>query len=298
MSTTWTLASIEQTIRRYTGRFSENEMTSAELRQRINQYYVLTFPLEVHVEQKFVYYSFLTEANQAYYDTPDASYVNFIAPAVVNNLSMLWYQDPVKFQNENYMQYTFLTPWTGDGVTASFSTTVTGFPIFPGSVTITDNTETFEDLNNDWTTSNVNINGSLGGTATINYATGTINITFNTAPTNGQNIYLNYIIFAAGRPQSILYYNNQFQLYPVPDQSYVIKMQAYKTVSPLTDATDTPDLNEWGRAIVYGTAKMIFSDYGEIDSYSEANALHKEQISNILTRTEQDLLNTRAMPQF
>lgn len=298
MASTWTLSKMQNKIRLLTGRFTSAEISNEELRTRINQFYTLIFPAEVKLEQKHVYYQFTTTANQAYYDFPLTSYTNFQPPATCNNLNMLWYQDPTYFFEVNPLQYTFLTPWTGDGSTVTFNTSVTGFPIYPGTVTITDNVELFEDTNQDWTTSNVIIAGSLGGTATVNYSTGSISVTFFTAPANGQNIYFNYVVFAATRPQSILVYNNQFQLWPVPDQAYIIKMKAYSVVDELVNATDTPFLNEWGECICYGTAKSLLADYGELDGYAEMDVLYKEQLRYVLARTNQNLLNIRAAPSF
>lgn len=295
---TWTLADIRNKVRQVTGRYSPSELTNDQLDDYINKYYTLTFPAEVKLDKELTYYEFLTEANQAFYDQPLTTYTNFVPPATVNNLSLIWFQDPSAFFQSNPLQYTFLTPWTGDGATVTFSTTVTGFPIFPGTLTIYDEVETFEDTNNDWTTSDVNITGSEGGTSTINYDDGTVSVTFNTAPADGQNIYLNYVIFKSGRPRSILMYNDQFQLFPVPDQAYIIKMGAYQVVTELSSPTDTPSLSEWGPAIAYGAARNIFADFGENDSYAETTALYKEQISYVLTRTQQNLLNTRATPNF
>jgi|32_taG_2_1085360.scaffolds.fasta_scaffold05252_4 hypothetical protein len=295
---TWTLADIRNKTRQVTGRYTENEMTTTQLDDYINKYYTLTFPAEVKLEEKHGYYEFTTSTNQAFYDVPQTTYTNFDSPATANNLDMLWYQDQVAFFENNPLQYTFLTPWTGDGSTTNFTTTVTGFPIYPATLTIYDGVELFQDTNQDWTTSDVTLTGDQGGTATINYNDGTVDVTFNTAPSNGQEINLNYVIFQAGRPQAILMYNNQFQLYPVPDQAYIIKMGAYSVVTALTAATDTPDLSEWGPMIAYGAARNIFSDYGELDSYAEITALYKEQKNYVLTRTCQTLLNTRATPQF
>jgi len=295
---TWILSDIRQKVRQVTGRFSSNELTNVQLDDYINKYYTLTFPSEVKLEQKHVYFTFTTAAIQAFYDQPETTYTNFEPPATVNNLKLLWYQDPASFFDNNPLQYTFLTPWTGDGATVTFSTTVTGFPIYPGTLTISDTVELFQDTNEDWTKSDVTITGNQGGTATINYNTGSVSVTFATAPLNGQNITLNYVIFQAGRPVSILMYNNQFQLFPVPDQAYIIKMRAYSVVSALVNATDTPDLSEWGPMIAYGAARDIFSDYGELDAYAETTELYKEQKNYVLTRTCQDLLNTRAAPNF
>jgi len=241
MSNTWTLAEIRQKVRQVTGRFSQDELSNTKLDEYINKYYLYTFPAEVKLEQKHVYYEFKTTPNQPTYTAPDSTYTNFEPPATVNNLSMLWYQDSAKFNEENPLQYNFTTPWTGDGSTVTFTTTITGFPIYPSTLTITDNTETFEDTTTTYTESNISLTGSLGGSATINYSTGAVSVTFNTAPDNGQDIYLNYVLFSANRPQSILYFQNQFQLFPVPDQVYKIRMRSYKIVTALTNATDTPD---------------------------------------------------------
>jgi len=294
----WTLAKIRQKVRQVTGRFSENDLSNTRIDEYINQYYLYTFPAEVKLEQKFVYYEFITSANQATYAAPDTLYTNYEPPATVNNLSMLWYQDSARFEQENPLQYNFSTPWVGDGVTVTFTTTLTGFPIYPSTLTITDNTELFEDTTTTWTNDDINITGSCGGTATINLSTGVITVNFMIAPDDGQSIYLNYILFTPRRPEAILYFSNKFQLSPVPDQAYVIRMRSYIIVTPLENATDTPDLNEWGPCIAYGASRSIFSDYGENDAYSEITMLYKEQVAYILTRTEQDLLNVRAMPNF
>ena len=294
----WTLADIRQKVRQVTGRLSQDDLSNAELDKRINKYYQYTFPAEVKLEQKHVYYEFLTTPNQATYSVPESTYTNFEPMATVNNLSMLWYQNADKFNEENPLQYVFSTSWTGDGTTVTFTTTVQSFPIYPSTLTISDNTETFEDTTTTYTTSNVSITGSEGGSATINYSTGAVSVTFNAAPDDGQDIYLNYVQFQPNRPEAILYFNNLFTLFPVPDQPYVIRMKAYKVVDALEDATDTPDLDEWGPCIAYRTARDLFADYGETDAYAETTVLYKEQVSYILTRTEQDLMNTRAMPNF
>lgn len=298
MAAQWTLSNIQQAIRKVTGRFTPSELSNAELTTRINQYYTLIFPAEVKLEKKHVYYQFTTTANQSIYDVPQTTYTNFSQPVTCNNLAMEWYQNPAYFFALNPLQYTFLTQWEGDGSTTAFSTTITGFPIMPGTLTISDNVELFEDSNDTWTTSNVIITGSEGGAATVNYNSGVVSVTFNSAPISGQNIYLNYVVFSPSRPQNILMYDNKFQLFPIPDQQYIIKMLAYSVVTELVNATDTPELNEWGRCIVYGTARDILADYGELDGYAEITALYKEQVAYILTRTNQSLLNTRAMPSF
>jgi len=294
---TWNLAAIREMVRQVTGRYSEDELSTTELDTAINQYYQFTFPAEVKLERQYTYYEFITTANQAYYDLP-VGYTNLVPPATVDWQSTLWYQDPGYFYQNNPLQISQTTPWTGDGTTQFFTTTNQGFPIMPGTLVLTDNVEYFEDTNKNWTTSTVTITGTLGGTATVNYDTGVITVNFFTAPANGQNIYLTVALFNPGRPQAILMFNNQLQFFPVPDTAYRFQCKAYKIVDPLVNATDRPPLDEWGPCIAYGTSRNIMAKYGENDAYAETTQLYKEQVAYVMVRTEQTLLNTRAAPDF
>jgi hypothetical protein len=295
---TWTLAELRAKVRKVTGRLTPGELSNADLDNYINQYYEYTFPAELKLERKHTYYEFLTEANTAFYTIPKALYTNYEPPASIDRLSILWYQDPAPFFENNPQQIQRSTPWTGDGATVTFNTTITQFPIQPDSLVITDNTETFEDGNTTWTTANVSFFGDLGGLAVINYSTGAITVTFATAPANGQLIYLSFIQFKAGRPTAVLMYNNQFQFFPPPDTAYRFRVKAYEMPNAFVNPTDRPDLDQWGPCIAYGAARDILSDLGEMDVYAEVNVLYKEQLAYVLRRTNQNLLNTRAAPNF
>jgi hypothetical protein len=291
---TWTLAEIRKKLRQVTGRFNLTDISISELDKYINRYYLYELPALVKLEQNLVIYEFITSANQATYAFPLETYTNFHPEATVNNLPLNWHSDPYSFHRDSY---SFSDEWIGDGATKTFTTTLTT-PIKPGSLTISSTDEYFKDSSTTWTTADVVLSGSEGGSALINYNTGSVAVTFNTAPTLSENIKVNFCTLTTGRPQDILVYNSQFELYPVPDQAYVVQMNAYQQLDALTDATDTPFLNEWGPCIAYGAARSLFADYGETDAYAETGVLHNEQISLILTRTVENLLNTRAIPNF
>lgn len=303
----WSLSEIRQKVRQVSGRYSPQELSNEQLDEYINKYYQYTFPADTKLERIHTYYEFLTVANQQSYDFP-SGYINFEPPASVDRLSVLWYQDPASFYENNIQNVSRQTIGTGDGATTLFTATASSFPILPASAVVTDDTEVFQDTNTDFTASPVTITGSLGGSATLNYDTGALSVTFNTAPASGQNIYFSYIQFQAGMPTAVLLYNNQFTFYPVPDTAYRIKMKAYAnnlvltsagaTLAEFTNATDTPLLNEWGPCIAYGTARDIHADYGELEAYGQVTALYKEQLAYILRRTHQNLLNTRSQPNF
>lgn len=303
----WTLAEIRQKVRQVTGRFSQDEITNDQLDEYINKYFQYTFPAEVKLERFHTYYEFLTVPNQQSYDLP-SGYVNFEPNATIDRLSVLWYQSPDSFYENNPENIGRQTIGTGDGATTLFTGTAGNFPVLPGTTVVTDNTETFEDTNTTYTTGAVNMTGSLGGAGTITYSTGAVSVTFNTAPADGQDVYFSYIQYQAGRPTAVLLYNNQFTFFPVPDTAYRFRAKAWANTLVTTaagntgvqfvNATDKPLLDEWGPAIAYGTSRDIHADKGEMDAYAEVTALYKEQLAYILKRTNMNLLNTRAAPNF
>lgn len=303
----WQLSEIQDKVRRVTGRLTSREISDLELNNYINQFYQYTFPADVKLERMHTYYELNTLANNRFKTLP-SGYVNFEPPATMDYQEIDWYQDPAVFEDQNPYTYNKLVIGTGDGATAAFSDTVTQVPILPGSVNVADNVEIFIASTDTWTTSNVTLTGDQGGTGSVNYDTGAISVTFNTAPANGDSITFSFVTFVAGRPQAVLLYNNRFEFYPPPDQTYVFRCKAYAnnlvtqadgtTAVTFANPTDQPLHDEWGPAIAYGTARDINSDYGEMDAYAENTALYKEQLAYILRRTHQNLLNTRAEPHF
>lgn len=288
----WALSDIRKKVRQVSGRLSSTELSTQQLDEYINNYYQYTFPAEVKLERQHTYYEFLTVPLQQNYTFPNTTYTNVDPPLYVNQKPMLYYQDPTVFKNENPQNVQQQTPWTGDGVTTVFSTTVQFPYILPDTVIVTDNVEVFQDDGNG------NLVGDLGGTGTVGYTTGVLNVSFANPPANGQNIYTTFIQYQPGAPTAVLLYNNVFTFYPVPDTVYQCQIKAWKIVEALTAATDTPVLEEWGPCIAYGAARDIAADFGENDRYAEITALYKEQVSYILTRTIQELMTERARPMW
>ena len=138
------------------------------------------------------------------------------------------------------------------------------------------------------------LTGSQGGTGAINYSDGSFTVNFNTAPLDGAKIWLTYVQYRIGTPQQVLNFNNSFYIYPVPDNVYRVSMVGYKMPDILISANDTPKLQEWGLLIAYGTARMIFAHYGEMDRYGEMTVLYKEQVKYANRRDIQNTMNRSA----
>lgn len=93
-----------------------------------------------------------------------------------------------KAQLSSYTQVTGEAYGTGDGTTTTFAHTLTAITGVKTAMyaSVTDGTETFVDDRNGLMV------GNLGGTGTINYATGAVSVTFATAPANLQAITCSY----------------------------------------------------------------------------------------------------------
>lgn len=88
----------------------------------------------------------------------------------------------------SFTQVTGESYGTGNGSTVTFAHTLSAIsaPKTAMYVSVTDSVETFVDDRNG------NMVGNLGGTGTVNYATGAVSVTFNTAPANSQAITCSY----------------------------------------------------------------------------------------------------------
>ena len=81
---------------------------------------------------------------------------------------------------------------TADGLHANFNGTLSHTPVVAGSVTVTDGNKVLSD----------NGSGSLSGdgTGTVNYQTGAVVASFDSAPTAGNNVIASYHYSVAGAP--------------------------------------------------------------------------------------------------
>jgi len=120
----------------------------------------------------------------------------------------------------------------------------------------------------------------------INYLTGQFTITFPNNTMNSPNnpIWSEFIPYAPGLPISILYYDNQFTLRPVPDKAYAIQLEADITPTQLLLTTDNPQINQWWQFISYGASKKILEDRMDLESVQMIMPEYRNQM-NFVNRT-------------
>lgn len=127
------------------------------------------------------------------------------------------------------------------------------------------------------------------GNATINYQTGEIiGLTFDQAIPAGTPIQIQYNPKTLSIPLSIMFYQNQFTLAPVPDKGYTIELTCYRQPIQALLAADqagNPELSEWWEVLSVGAAKKIFEDRLDSDGVLYIDKMLKERYDIIETRT-------------
>lgn len=130
---------------------------------------------------------------------------------------------------------------------------------------------------------------------TINYQTGlfTAIFPFPTAAVGLQSpIIASTIPFIAGKPISMLYYEQEFVIRPVPDKSYKITLEADLVPTELIANTDTPQIEQWWQYIAYGTARLIFQDNMDLESVNAIEPEFKDQEAMVNSSNIQNRINS------
>lgn len=128
----------------------------------------------------------------------------------------------------------------------------------------------------------------------INYVTGEYTVKFPVAPGAGQAINYQVVPVQPSLPQTILFYDSQFVLRPVPDQSYRVQMEVFARPTALLEQGNTPELEEWWQYIAFGASIKVFQDRMDMESVALIMPEFKVQESLILRRTIVQQTNQRS----
>ena len=289
------LAYIRQVTREVSGRMSPGDFSNADIDEEINNYLRLEFLGDAKIDAQQRYYEFNTVIGQRDYAEP-SDYIGFEPIVTCDEQYVEYYQDPNAFYQDDPQGVYRSMQWIGDAVIVTFTATLApSNTILAGSVIVNNTTAPIETFTDDG--SGV-LTGDLGGSGTVDYDTGAVSVTFNTAPASGDEIWISYIQVAVGQPGSVLYYANNFKFWPVPDNIYRIRMKGWVLPVSLTAGSQSPESQEWSLAIAYGAAIRILSRAGEMERIAEVSQLHKMQIAKVLRRTINQMINTRGAPNF
>lgn len=127
------------------------------------------------------------------------------------------------------------------------------------------------------------------GNATINYQTGEITgLIFAEDIPQGNPIQIQYNPKTLSIPLSIMFFQNQLTLAPVPDQGYTVELTCYRQpIQALlaADMTGNPELSEWWEIFSVGASKKIFEERLDSDGVIFIDKMLKERYDIIETRT-------------
>lgn len=140
------------------------------------------------------------------------------------------------------------------------------------------------------------ISTSSPAIGTVNYITSQFNFTLPVAPAPGTmlNIWCNQ--YVAGRPYSILFWNNEITVRPVPDNVYSIEIETFLTPTQFLQTTDNPVLKQWSYYIAYIAAMEILRQRQDVDGVEnlregmmrqEALVLERQSVEEIFQPTYQ-----------
>jgi len=141
---------------------------------------------------------------------------------------------------------------------------------------------------------NTALTGVYGTTVnTINYFTGTVNVTFPVAIPSGTNINAQCFYFQTGLPRGILFYNNTLTFRSPPDRQYLVEIDAYLSPSAFLATGQAIQFGYMCEYIARGAARKILSDTGDIEQFQFYEPLFREQEILVWKRSQRQFTSTR-----
>ncbi len=119
---------------------------------------------------------------------------------------------------------------------------------------------------------------------TVDYVIGNFNINFPVAPAAGTQITLRVSQYQTGRPFSLLFWNNELTIRPIPKFIHKIEFEVYLTPVQFMQSTDLPILNQWAQYLAYGAAMEILRDRQDFEGVAGLEEGFKRQEALVLER--------------
>jgi len=301
-----TLAEIRQKVRLLAKQPSELNMTDNEIDVYINSFYRDDLPQEVELFELRTNLEFCTTPYLDVYSSTEGD-INFnlkdfkdiiVAvdnPVYISGRRIYLTQSQIEFYNLYPKDKDINLVGTGDGVETDYTLTISN-SILRRSVVIgsRDNQGKALIITDEPNADAAEREGATGqlfdptgiACGDINYITGVVNIEFNdAAPADGEPITYELEKFNTGSPDTILFFDNEFILRPVPDKVYEVKIEVEQKPDELVNDADTPIVNQWSQAIAYGAAVKILQDQGDMETVQVLASEYDNQLTLITRRT-------------
>lgn len=320
------LEMMENTVRRMTARYTQQQMTTQQIYNYINLAYTIHMPLSFKNSKLTKPYVFYTTPNV---DTYDFVYENGLisTPAGIPIPGNIEIGPPIYCQGYilNYFQNksNFYNRWpklsvnqqinTGTGISAQVYTgTIPSTPFLRGQLDIQGNVtepaaiiSSYDDTGFTYTLTDVPQVGSNTGllvddtnftAGLINYLTG--EYTFSATIPSGAIIYASVVPYQPSRPTDVIFYNQQLTFRPVPAQVFQVEFQVSQQPTQLIANNEAPELEEWYLFICAWASKLIFTDFPDEDGMAYLQPIWDEQQQIAQRRTLRQMSSQRAQTLF
>ena len=332
-----TYSQIELLVRRFTASSSEQALPSADIQQQVNTFYMNDFPYAIKLDVLRDVYTFYTQPYIDRYPL-DVNYNQGVrAPMFVEGIQGTFFKDRTEFYSMWPRWPTKFTPITGDGVTQVFNFTIPG-PFLSKEVVLggVDNSGSAISVADDgngnlymqvpnpvvsqpnYPNTNIpnnptvvpgmiNKNTQNPGlytqeyVGTVNYVTGVFAINFapvGVTPITGQQMTLWVSQYQTGRPYSLLFWNNEFTIRPVPKLIHKVEIETYLTPVQFMSTTDSPILNQFVQYLAYGAACEILRQRQDMQGLANLMEGFKRQEALVLERQGTEEINSRNQTIF
>lgn len=131
---------------------------------------------------------------------------------------------------------------------------------------------------------------------TVNYVTGAFSIDFSLAsviPADGAIANLWVSQYTVGRSYSMLIWNNEVTVRPVPDKTYKVEVESYMTPVQFLENESIPGLVQWWQYISFGVAMEILRERQDMEGVENLREGFMRQESLVLERQGIEEINQR-----
>lgn len=316
----WNFSNILDEFRNICGIPDASMYSDTQCANLINYYYQYVLLKELKISWGYSFYQFYAQANIDQYLAPLGWQT--VNPSVyADGFPVEWYLDPDTFYQDYPQQENKQTLTTYTGGPQNFGGNISAYPVLPRSCYITDGYQVAQDVPNSppngsgtfFQVAPSGTTGALGGSS-INYQTGVIvGVNFLSTPSVNSTITVASQTYLPNRPQGILFFPqqplinaeqatldavNMFVLRPVPDQTYLIKMQGIKTPQPFLNFEDVPFRPDLGPLIALGAALHRFKLFNQMDQYNENLPEYMRFKDICMQDTYEELIYERSIPRF
>jgi len=317
-----TLNAIRLKVRRLTNSPGANSLTDAEIDQHTNTFYNQDFAYAIKVDQMRSIYTIYTEPYIDIYPI-DVNYnMGIRAPAYFDGIKGGFYKDREQFYNLYPRISTLFQPISGDGETSAFSFTIPapflknevvlgGVDTAGNAITVKDNGEgrLYYLIPNPQTSLPPQINVTATqltqipgmynknldnpglyqpfDVGSVDYVSGQFVIDFSPVtviPAAGTQMQLRVSLYQTGRPYSILFWNNEFHVRPVPKFIHKIEVETYFTPVQFMANNSHPIIDQWWQYIAYGVACEIQRERNDFEGVNMLMEGMKRQEALVLER--------------